>query len=533
MKAMVLAAGRGERMRPLTDREPKPLLRVGGKRLIEYHLERLAAGGFREVVVNTAWLGDMIEAALGSGAAIWACHNVQPRAPRGPGDGRGHFSCAAAARIGTVPAGEWRCVDGHRFRRRCAVHRRSVRLRTWCSCRTRRSTRAAIFCSSTDSCQKARASRQTYSGVGIYRPELFAGCEPGKFPLLPLLRQAIARRALSGELHHGPVVRHRHPGAARRARCAIVVRQDFLGRLNEKVSHSGRRARGVVVGGAVGHRQARREAPRSRPRRSSSRTRRTSPSSSASTPAAGSSPNRWSRSKSSAHWMKAMNPKAIEDAMKNEGAAADIEADVVLPADDAEAAAAERCRAAEEAARRRIRCSGSWRRSRRNDALHRAQRNPAWSGAWPFRLRHRARGFPLRDERQDPQGNRGDLRPEESARNQHARRIPRRWHDHVQVRRPHAQAEGSKAEITWETFKLAIGYSRNADKYDIDGKWPKLEVNDRGENTKFVMTDLTMDGDGKRVRGDLYDGDFTSRSSSSLSSARAAKTSKSTTCTTS
>src|SRR3954467_13012972 len=67
LKAMVLAAGRGERMRPLTDREPKPLLKVAGKRLIEYHLERLAAGGFREVVINTAWLGDQIEAALGTG----------------------------------------------------------------------------------------------------------------------------------------------------------------------------------------------------------------------------------------------------------------------------------------------------------------------------------------------------------------------------------------------------------------------------------------------------------------------------------
>ena len=64
---MLLAAGRGERMRPLTDREPKPLLRVGGKRLIEYHLERLAAGGFREVIINTAWLGDMIKTVLGTG----------------------------------------------------------------------------------------------------------------------------------------------------------------------------------------------------------------------------------------------------------------------------------------------------------------------------------------------------------------------------------------------------------------------------------------------------------------------------------
>jgi uncharacterized protein YdgA (DUF945 family) len=65
-----------------------------------------------------------------------------------------------------------------------------------------------------------------------------------------------------------------------------------------------------------------------------------------------------------------------------------------------------------------------------------------------------------------------------------------------------------KAEISWDTFKLAIGYSRNVDKYDIDGKLPTLEVKDLGDGTHLVMTDLTMDGDGKRVRGDLYDGDF-------------------------
>jgi MurNAc alpha-1-phosphate uridylyltransferase len=68
MRAMILAAGRGERMRPLTDRSPKPLLEVGGKPLIVWHLERLAAAGFREVVINHAWLGHMIEAALGDGA---------------------------------------------------------------------------------------------------------------------------------------------------------------------------------------------------------------------------------------------------------------------------------------------------------------------------------------------------------------------------------------------------------------------------------------------------------------------------------
>ena len=68
MKAMILAAGRGERMRPLTDKTPKPLLKVGGKPLIVWHLERLAKAGFKEIVINHAHLGEQIEAALGSGA---------------------------------------------------------------------------------------------------------------------------------------------------------------------------------------------------------------------------------------------------------------------------------------------------------------------------------------------------------------------------------------------------------------------------------------------------------------------------------
>ncbi len=68
MRAILLAAGRGARMRPLSDRTPKPLLPVHGKPLIEWHLEALAAGGVREVVINTAWLEEQIVAALGDGA---------------------------------------------------------------------------------------------------------------------------------------------------------------------------------------------------------------------------------------------------------------------------------------------------------------------------------------------------------------------------------------------------------------------------------------------------------------------------------
>ena len=72
MRAMILAAGRGERMRPLTDRLPKPMLPVGGKPLIVWHLERLAAAGIRDVVINHAWLGHEIERALGDGADFGA-----------------------------------------------------------------------------------------------------------------------------------------------------------------------------------------------------------------------------------------------------------------------------------------------------------------------------------------------------------------------------------------------------------------------------------------------------------------------------
>ena len=68
MKAMILAAGRGERMRPLTDNCPKPLLEVQGAPLIVHHIKKLAAAGFTDIVINHAWLGDKIEAALGSGA---------------------------------------------------------------------------------------------------------------------------------------------------------------------------------------------------------------------------------------------------------------------------------------------------------------------------------------------------------------------------------------------------------------------------------------------------------------------------------
>jgi N-acetyl-alpha-D-muramate 1-phosphate uridylyltransferase len=199
---MVLAAGRGERMRPLTDREPKPLLRVGGKRLIEYHLERLAAAGFREVVINTAWLGDMIEATLGGGRQFGLAITYSHERPDALETGGGIFR--ALPLLGSAPfllvnGDVWTDIDFAALRRNppqgALAHLVLVR--------NPPQHPRGDFLLGDGHLSEGEGPRHTYSGIGIYTPELFAGCEPGKFPLLPLLRGAIAARALTGELHTG------------------------------------------------------------------------------------------------------------------------------------------------------------------------------------------------------------------------------------------------------------------------------------------------------------------------------------------
>ncbi len=199
---MVLAAGRGERMRPLTDREPKPLLRVGGKRLIEYHLEGLAAGGFREVVINTAWLGDLVEKSLGDGTRYGLEIVYSHERPEALETGGGIFN--ALPLLGPAPfllvnGDVWTDIDFGALRRdppaQALAHLVLVR--------NPPQHARGDFLLEQGLVAEGEGTRHTYSGVGIYRAEFFAGCAPGKFPLLPLLRRAIAQRALSGELHTG------------------------------------------------------------------------------------------------------------------------------------------------------------------------------------------------------------------------------------------------------------------------------------------------------------------------------------------
>ena len=155
MKAMILAAGRGERMRPLTDHEPKPLLPVRGKPLIEWHLEALARAGVREVVVNTAWLEDAIVAALGDGArfGVTIRYSMEGRDHGGALETAGGIAKALPLLLDHADDAFW-LVSGDIFVPAFAFDARdaqrfaeSWRTRICGWCRTRRTTRRATLAS--------------------------------------------------------------------------------------------------------------------------------------------------------------------------------------------------------------------------------------------------------------------------------------------------------------------------------------------------------------------------------------------------
>jgi len=199
MKAMILAAGRGERMRPLTDHTPKPLLQAGGRPLIDYHILALAAAGFCDVVINHAHLGTQIEQAVGDGGRFGVnihysaegealetgggIHKALPLLGPGPfvvvnGD---IWTDYDFSQLPAEPAGLAHLVlvdnPPHHPRGDFALVGQRV--------------------------ETEGERLLTFSGIGIYRPELFAGCVPGKFPLAPLLRKAMAEGQVSGEHYRG------------------------------------------------------------------------------------------------------------------------------------------------------------------------------------------------------------------------------------------------------------------------------------------------------------------------------------------
>lgn len=197
---MLLAAGRGERLRPLTDTVPKALVEVAGKPLIDHHLERLAAAGVDVVVVNLGWLGERIVERVGSGRAYGVSVVYSPEddgiLETGGGIRRALplFGAEpfwvlntdivtdyvlpavapvddAAAHLVMVPTPAYRAHGDFDLRDGRVVNGRRPAL--------------------------------TFSGIACYRPEFFDGCAPGRFPLAPMLAAAAARGELGGSLHRG------------------------------------------------------------------------------------------------------------------------------------------------------------------------------------------------------------------------------------------------------------------------------------------------------------------------------------------
>ena len=197
---MILAAGRGERMRPLTDHTPKPLLPVAGKPLIEHQVERVAEAGFRRIVINHAWLGEQIEKQLGDGSRWKLSIDYSAEGEALETGGGIHRALPLLPDPFIVINGDiWTDLDYRSLR----ITQRD--LATLVMVPNPSHNPEGDFILQHDRIQHASAAgeRLTFSGIGVYRHALFAGCKPGKFPLAPLLREAMQEGRVGGVRHEG------------------------------------------------------------------------------------------------------------------------------------------------------------------------------------------------------------------------------------------------------------------------------------------------------------------------------------------
>lgn len=202
MRAMILAAGRGERLRPVTDRLPKPLLEVGGKPLLAWHLERLAAAGFREVVVNVSHFAQLIVERMGDGAAfglsIAYSHEQEPLETAGG-------IAQARAHLGEAP---FLLVNGDVYCECDFAHlcgeRLGQRLGHLVLVPNPAHRPQGDFSLEAGKVGNGAGARYTYAGIAVMSPALVDGIEPGtRAPLGPLLRAAAANGRLGGGLYEG------------------------------------------------------------------------------------------------------------------------------------------------------------------------------------------------------------------------------------------------------------------------------------------------------------------------------------------
>jgi len=200
MRAMILAAGRGERLRPLTDTTPKPLLDVGGRSLIEHHLEGLAQAGFREVVINLAHLGDMIRDSLGDGSS-WGLNIHYSPEPEGALDTGGGIQQALPL-LGDTP---FAIINGDIFSQYPLARLRAIK------CDHAHLVLVPNPLHNPDGDFTLQAgyidpdgqARLTFSGISVYHPRFFASAPGGRYSVVPMLRAAAAQRHVTGEIYRG------------------------------------------------------------------------------------------------------------------------------------------------------------------------------------------------------------------------------------------------------------------------------------------------------------------------------------------
>ncbi len=200
MRAMILAAGRGERLRPLTDTTPKPLLQVGGQSLIERHLEKLAAAGFREIIINLAYRADMIRDTLGNGST-WGLnihYSLEPTAALGTGGG----IQKALPLLGESP---FAIINSDVF-----SHYPLARLRA-IKCNHAHLVMVPNPTHNPDGDFVLQGGhiildgqpRYTFSGISVYHPRFFDSAPGGRYSVVPILRAAAAEQKLTGEIFRG------------------------------------------------------------------------------------------------------------------------------------------------------------------------------------------------------------------------------------------------------------------------------------------------------------------------------------------
>ena len=206
MRAMILAAGRGERMRPLTDTVPKPLLCAGGKPLIVWHIEALVRAGLRDIVINHAHLGQQLEGTLGDGSRYGA------RIAWSPEDEALETAGGIANALPLLGDAPFAVINGD-----IACDFDYARLPAIAGTMRTRNLQAHLvlvpnpphhplgdFALRDGKILAEGEAKCTFSGIGLYDPLLFAGIARGaKAKLAPLLRAAMAAGAVSGELHAG------------------------------------------------------------------------------------------------------------------------------------------------------------------------------------------------------------------------------------------------------------------------------------------------------------------------------------------